>query len=113
MYVFCAARDLIALACLAAAHAAQQAAGCGGGSVVAAAPPPPRHLLRWCAALGFSGVFANQLLFLKARPTTPHPPLPMPRDTLLCTLGLNASLPSALFTLRSLRTPSARRRGWS
>lgn len=110
MYVFCAARDLIALACLAAAHAAQQAAGCGGGSVVAAAPPPPRHLLRWCAALGFSGVFANQLLFLKARPTTPHPPLPMPGDT---HTRLERFSYFTLFTLRSLRTPSARRRGWS
>jgi hypothetical protein len=34
--------------------------------------------LRWCAALGFSGVFANQLLFLKARPPLRNPPCARP-----------------------------------
>jgi hypothetical protein len=81
MYVFCAARDVIALLCLLTAHAAQHvwrrggggSGGGGGGGGTAAPPPPappaPRHLLRWCAALGFTGVFANQLLFLKVRYT--------------------------------------------
>jgi hypothetical protein len=85
MYVFCAARDVIALLCLATVHAAMEG-GLGRrllGSVERGYPstasprhaappetrpqPPPRRLLLWCAALGFAGVFANQLLFLKAR----------------------------------------------
>ncbi len=83
MYVFCAARDVIALACLAAAHTALESSACGLGLTAprpspgtaahatgkpAPAPPlPPPRLLLYCAALGFFGVFANQLLFLKAR----------------------------------------------
>lgn len=75
-YTFCVYRDLIALACLATAQVAAGGGGCrrakggaegGAGHRARAVPPPPPHLLHTCAALGLFGVFANQLLFLKAR----------------------------------------------
>jgi hypothetical protein len=115
MYIFCAARDVIALGCLLVAHAAQQAARCGGGSGACAAPalppapPPPRHLLRWCAALGFAGVFANQLLFLKARAAhLAPPPFPPAAHAAACSLQTLRSLCPYLLIPTSL--PHHRRR---
>jgi hypothetical protein len=106
MYVFCAFRDLLALACLAVVHVAVESRRLAGGAPWTPLPPhahsakaasPPTHgvtqkaLLTHCAALGFFGVFANQLLFLKVRhrpepvlvlqPTAAphaHPPCPSP-----------------------------------
>lgn len=82
MYVFCAFRDLLALACLAVVHVAVESRLLAGVSSALGAPLPPhahtakaaspqpaavsqRVVLTHCAALGFFGVFANQLLFLK------------------------------------------------
>lgn len=92
MYVFCAFRDMLALGCLTVTHFAlgdrvgicaspaigvvprsgsAPALGASSKGNGAASPhcgvPTQTALLAHCAALGFFGVFANQLLFLKAR----------------------------------------------